>query len=389
MKLLFALTYYYPHISGLTLVVQRLAEALAARGHLITVLASQHSRELPREETHGGVRIVRVPVAFRVSKGAVMPAYARVAPSLVRAHEGVLINLPNTPVEAFVLSFLSRLVIRRPVVAAYHCDLQLPGGLAGRLLSEAVFLSNAATGLLARRVVAGTDDYAAHSRFLRLFERKRDTIPYAVPMRPANGEAVRAFRLRHAPRGERLIGVAARFASEKGVEYLIDALPRVRERIPDVKILFTCDPRHVIGEADYWRRVEPMLAGVREHVAFLGTLDAEQLAAFYGACDVTTLPSVNGTESFGLVQLESMLCGTPVVASDLAGVRVPVQTTGMGRIVPPRDAVGLADALVEVMLRRERYVRPRAEIEDHFSFDRMVRGYEDLFERLTTGKRSG
>lgn len=387
MRLLFALTYYHPHISGLTIVVERLAEALAARGHEITVLTSQHARSLAREETHNGVRIVRVPVAFRVSKGALMPSYARVAASLLRAHDGVLVNLPNTPVESFVLSLLSRFIIRRPLVAAYHCDLQLPGGALARLTSEAVFLSNAATALCAARVVASTDDYAANSRFLRLFARKRETITYAVRLPAAMPAAVREFRLRHAPGGERLIGFAARFAAEKGVEYLIAALPRIRARVPAVKILFTGDPRNVIGEQDYQRRVEPLLREAGDGVEFLGTLEPDEMAAFYSACDVTVLPSVNSTESFGLVQLESMLSGTPVVASDLAGVRVPVRTTGMGRIVPPRDARALADALVEVMLHPDEYARPRAEIESRFDFEAFVRSYEDLFERLTTKKQ--
>ena len=68
MKILFSLTYYYPHISGLTIYAQRLAEALAARGHQVTVLTSQHDPALPREDEHQGVRIVRVPVTFRIGK---------------------------------------------------------------------------------------------------------------------------------------------------------------------------------------------------------------------------------------------------------------------------------------------------------------------------------
>ncbi|HEX8476172.1 MAG TPA: glycosyltransferase family 4 protein [Pyrinomonadaceae bacterium] len=386
MRLLFALTYYHPHISGLTIVVERLAEALAARGHEITVITSQHRSELPLTETHNGVHVVRVPVAFRISKGALMPSYAKVAASLLRRHDAVLMNLPNTPVEATVLSFLCRLVIRRPLAVAYHCDLKLSGTRFSRVINEAVFLSNVAAGLLSQRVVAATDDYANHSRFLRLFETKRETINYLIRIPSADAGAVAAFRRRHAPRGQRLIGFAGRIAAEKGVEYLMAALPHIRAALPDVKILLTGDPRNVIGEEAYWRRIAPSLAEAREHVEFLGTLDWQELAAFYAACDVTVLPSVNSTESFGLVQLESMLCGTPVVASDLPGVRVPVQTTGMGRIVAPRDEHALADALLDVIRRREHYVRPRAEIEKHFAFDDDVRRYEALFERLLDKK---
>ena len=77
-----------------------------------------------------------------------------------------------------------------------------------------------------------------------------------------------------------------------------------------------------------------------------------------------------------------MLCGTPVVATNLPGVRVPVQTTGMGRIVPCRDAVALAEAIVEVIHHRHRSVRPRKQIEHHFSLETTVYRFEDLFARL-------
>jgi glycosyltransferase involved in cell wall biosynthesis len=185
-----------------------------------------------------------------------------------------------------------------------------------------------------------------------------------------------------APGGERLIGFPARFATEKGVEYMLAALPRIHEQIPGAKLLFTVHPESVVGEEQYWNRMQPLIARIREYCEFLGTLPEQQLPAFYAACDVVVLPSINSTEGFGLVQLESMLCGTPVVATNLPGVRVPVQTTGMGRTVPPRDAEALATAVVDVIRNRQSYAKPRAEIESHFPFERSVDEYEKLLQHL-------
>jgi glycosyltransferase involved in cell wall biosynthesis len=382
MKILFSLTYYHPHISGLTIYAQRLAEALTARGHQVTVLTSQHNPDLPLADEHQGVRIVRVPVSFRIGKGPVMISYILIAPSLLRQHDIAILNLPNTPTESASLAILGRLIVRRPLIAIYQCDLRLPPGIINRLVESILFLVNIAAGLFFTRIVSISEDYANHSCFLGLFRRKREIIPAAVVMPTPSAEAVKEFRQRLAPGGERLIGFPARFAAEKGAEYMLAALERIHEQVPRAKLLFTINPESVVGEERYWKRMQPLIARVSDHCEFLGTLSQHDLAAFYGACDVIVLPSVNSTEGFGLVQLESMLCGTPVVATDLPGVRIPVQTTQMGLIVPPRDAEALAIAVVDIILNRPNYVKPRAEIERHFPFERLVERYENLLKRV-------
>jgi len=114
MKVLFILTYYRPHVSGLTIYVERLARALAQRGHQVTVLTSQYDRRLAREEALDGVRVLRVPVAFRFNKGVFMPAFAPLAWREIRAHDVVSIHLPQ--VEATPATLLTRLAGRKPLL---------------------------------------------------------------------------------------------------------------------------------------------------------------------------------------------------------------------------------------------------------------------------------
>jgi glycosyltransferase involved in cell wall biosynthesis len=83
------------------------------------------------------------------------------------------------------------------------------------------------------------------------------------------------------------------------------------------------------------------------------------------------------------VQVESMLCGTPVVATDLPGVREAVRRTGMGLIVPPHDPLALADALIRVIRERAQFQRPRAEIAAAFNLDAALEQYEHLFADCT------
>lgn len=384
MRILFALTYYRPHVSGLTIYVERLARVLAARGHEVTVLTSQYSKDLPAEEERDGVRVVRVPVAWRISKGVVMPTFPVYAWREIRRHDVVSIHLPQF--EASLLALLARLGGRPPVLT-YHCDLQLPPGLFNRFVNQVVFVSNYVAGLLAKSVVAYTEDYADNSPYLRKFTHKRCVIPPPVIMPPADVDGCEALCQEHNLAGKKVIGFAARFAAEKGVEYLLSAIPYILTEIPNIKILFAGEYQNVIGERVY-ERLKPKMDEYSDYLAFLGVLSPQRMADFFSLCDVVVLPSINSTESFGLVQVEAMLCGTPVVASNLPGVRVPTRVTGMGETVPIRNDVALAEAIVRVIRNREQYVRPREEIERAFSLETTQRLYEELFERLTA-RRSG
>jgi glycosyltransferase involved in cell wall biosynthesis len=94
------------------------------------------------------------------------------------------------------------------------------------------------------------------------------------------------------------------------------------------------------------------------------------------------LPSINSTEAFGMVQVEAMICGTPVVATDLPGVRVPVNMTGMGRIVRPKDSQSLAESIIDVLEHKESYSQSPESIVRKFSPDSVAAQYEALFEEL-------
>ena len=377
MKILFVLTYYRPHVSGLTIYVERLARALARRGHQVTILTSQYTKSLAREEMVDGICVVRVPVLFRLNKGVVMPSFAAVAVREIRAHDVVSIHLPQ--VEGALATWLARRAGHRPILT-YHCDLQMPPVWYGRIVDRLTFWDNLAAGRLADVIVAYTEDFATHSPFLSRFlaEGKVQVIlpPVVIPEpRPAE---VAALRERIGLDGQRVIGFAARFAYEKGAGYLINAIPHILEEIPNVRLVFAGPYKDVIGET-IWDDLQPLIKQYEPYLTFLGTLNPAQMADFFAACDVVTVASINNTESFGLVQVEAFMCGTPVVATDLPGVRQPVRMTGMGEIVPVADTAGLAEGIIKVLKDRDAYIRPRTEITQRFALERTTDAYEALF----------
>lgn len=379
MKILVALTYYRPHISGLTIYVERLARGLAQRGHRVTVLTSHYNHSLPYREVIDGVQVIRLPVAFRFSKGVIQPGITLRALALMFKHDIVSIHLPQA--EAGALSFLSRIVAHKPLVLTYHSDLQLPPGVVNRFIDRMVYATNWIGGIFADRISAYTQDFATHSPFLCRFEKKVVVIPPPIEMRPPNVDAVNAIKQKYHTNGHAVVGFAARFAEEKGIDYLLNSIPLVREKIPSVKYLLAGPNDGVIGE-NVMTRLRPLIERFQENVEIVGEMPVQQMGNFFGACDLLTVPSINSTETFGLVQVEAMLSGCPVVASNLPGVREPVRMTGMGEVVPIKDSRALAGAIIQVIQNKSRYVRPREEIAQKFSIEKTIDAYEKLFGDL-------
>lgn len=382
MRILIALTYYRPHVSGLTIYVERLAKALARRGHEVTVLTSHYQRDLAYEEVRDGVRVVRAPVLFRISKGVIMPTIGFLATRWAAWADGISVHLPQF--DAAGIALRGRLM-KKPTVLTYHCDLKMPPGLFNRAANVAIDLANLAAGRFAHRIVSYTQDFAEHSPYLQRFADKLEIIPPPVELPEIAASGIAAFKKMHNPQDQHpVIGMAARFASEKGVEVLLEAFPRLLERYPNARILYAGQFKDVLGEEAYFHRLWPTIQEYKEQGRwkFLGVLDAQQMAAFFRTLDVLVVPSLNSTESFGLVQIEAMLCGTPCVASDLPGVRQPVLQTGMGEIAPVGDAEGLAQAILRVVENRAAYIRPRDEIAARYAPDAIAAAYEAVFERM-------
>jgi glycosyltransferase involved in cell wall biosynthesis len=384
MRILIALTYYRPHYSGLTIYTEREALALAARGHQVTILTSRFDKQLPAREVLNGVEVIRLPVWFHISKGVIMPGMPFWAWKLARRADVVNLHVPQF--DAAPIAVLSRM-LGKPVVLTYHCDLHLPDGFVHHLANRVSNFANRIAALNAHVIVHNTSDYSEQSKFLSDYLVKIYPIFPPVELASITDADRVSFRQKYGLQpGERVIGMVARLATEKGVEYLAQALLQVLEKYPQARVLSVGPYQNVVGEEAYAERLAPLLSQLGRRWSFLGVVSPTELTAFFHECEVTVLPSINSTESFGIVQVESMTCGTPVISTDLPGVRVPVQKTGMGLVVPPANADALAVALIRILDNPGNYHGNPAAIVPHSTPAAVADEYIKIFNSLLSDK---
>lgn len=383
LKILMCLLYYVPHRTGLTIHVQRVAEELARRGHEVTVLTARYKLSLPRDdEMHNGVRVVRLwTPQIPISRGMIMPAYPWAALGLMLQNDVVSIHTPM--LETGLIAVLARLAGRK-VVVTHHGDLILPKGLTNGIIKNTMYAMYAFMARSAARIIAYSQDYAEHSYYLKPFLEKVAPVYPPIHMPLPNPEHTQELRRQWQKDGGPIIGFSGRFVEEKRPDLLIRALEVVNQTFPNARVVFVGE--YEIPYEDTWERHQDLVNQYRDQLIFVGLVDDMQyMADFYAACDVLALTS--DTECFALVQVEAMLSGTPVVMTNTPGGRVPVQVTGMGKLTQAGDWRSIGAALADVIRNREQYVKPRAEIEQIFSFQQTVNSYERILSEHAVPQR--
>ncbi len=376
MKILVILTYYYPHWTGLTAYARRLSEGLARRGHQVTVLTSRYWRTLPKEEIHNGVRIVRLEPLMRISRGLVMPGFPFAANRLIWENDVVQVHIPI--LESPLITVLARRAGKK-VLITHHGDLVMPSKPFDQFVELTVTWLMRQALKSAARITIHTRDYADNSPFLKPFQEKLVPILPPVEIPQPIPEQVAVWRRELQLDKFKLVGFAGRFVEEKGFDFLLKAIPYVLEQMPDVRFVYAGEV-NVVYES-FFKKWRYLVEKWKDYIIMLGLLnDVQKVANFYAMCDVLALPS--RTDCFPMVQVEAMLCGTPTVATDIPGLRVPIRLTQMGRLVQPQDERALADGIVEVLRHRDEYIKSREEIAAIFNLEKTIDEYERLLQSL-------
>lgn len=380
MKILISTTYFHPYSSGLSVYALRLAEGLAELGHEVVVLTSQYEKDLPLREVYGKFLIVRVPVTMHLSKGVIMAGLPNAAREWVDWADIVNLHLPQF--EALVPSTIAA-SLGKPVLAMYHCDLVMSGGLINKLAGVITTALGKMVLDKAALIVQNSLDYAENSGVLSKYLEKVVASPTPITVKTVSKDRAKQFRSEHGfDEKDKIIALAGRVATEKGYEYLAMALPKILHKFPDARVVHAGAWKSVVGEQAYQEQIEEFIRPFGEKWQSLGFLPDEDFETFFSVCDVLVFSSLNATESYGIVQLEAMTQGTPVVASNLPGVRQPVQVTGLGKIVPIRDADAIAGAVIAILEKGDKARFVPAEFLADYQQEAVARRYEAWMEAI-------
>lgn len=375
MKLLITISYYTPNVSGLTIYARNFAEELAKKGYKVTVLTSRFKSGLKYKEKKNGVKIKRIWTPFLFGRGPIMPTYIFESFFVVSRNDIVNCHLPQF--EAILPAIWAK-ILNKKLVVTYQCDLTIWPGLINKTTVFGAYLSQFFTCILADEIVVLNKDYADNSKFLHIF---KDKLNYVYPpirlARPEYRPFERYKNIKYK------IGFVGRLAKEKGLDHLIGSIHYLQKNLGEDFKLFLVGPKKDVVGGSVEKEIAELSKIYKKNLVFLDTLSDEELSGFYKFIDVLVLPSTHKIEAFGMVQIESMLSGCPVVASDIPGVRMPIKLSGMGLVVKPKDSELLANAIVKVIKNKKRYIKNRHEIEKLFDINICINFYEKLFKGIS------
>lgn len=374
MKILVLGKYYPPYCGGIETLTRIWCEGFVARGATVEAVVA-HDRPRSVRETVRGVAIERCARFGNPLSTPLCPSYlsrARRSCDLIQLHA------PNP------LADVSMLLARRhvPLVVTWHSEIIRQARLMTLYRPLLHWVLRRAS-----RVVVATPPQIEHSAVLPAFRSKCVVIPFGLDLARFEAAPVRAAAIdeaRAAAGGRPILLNIGRLVGYKGQRFLIESL-----RDLDAVVW-------LVGGGPLRAELEALAAaiGVSDRVRFWGEVPDNLLPLLLHACDVFVLSSITPNEAFGLVQVEAMACGKPVVCCQLnSGVPYVNQDGVTGFVVPPENAPALAAAarrlLVDPDLARRMGEAGRLRARREFSVDAMIGRYWNLFRELAGGGLPG
>ena len=368
MKIAIISAVFPPYQGGIGNVAYHHALLLKLKGYDVTVFTPNYHSNKTREDIIDGIKVIRV-VPF-VSYGN-----AEYVPSMKKELIGfdtIFLHYPFFGGAEFTLSFVNNNKVSRLFVI-YHMDVIL-SGWKEKIVEWYTEKYLAHILEKAKKIAVTSFDYAKSSLVMQYYEARGEKffeIPNGVDLRyffpgQKNPDIVEKYAL-HGGKIILFVGGLDRAHYFKGVEFLLYAFRGVADK---AKLL-------IIGRGDmleYYRQMAHDFK-IDDRVIFCNNVSAALLPSYYQTADVVVLPSINASEAFGMVLVEAMACGKPVIASNMPGIRTVVEHGRNGLLVEPKSVKDLSQALLKI-LSNETMARSMGELgrrkaEEKYSWEKI------------------
>lgn len=373
MRIAHIISTFPPYRGGMGNSVLHSVKELGRFGHSNTVFTPAYTKIVEEDAASANVKVVRLRPLIAIGNAAILPQL------LWRLKEFDIIHLHYPffgTADIVVLGKLLRLFSGKLIIH-YHMD-TVSQGAKGFIFSIYKFFFLPVIARLASMITCASLDYIRHSdlgAFYETHHQKFCEVSFGVD----------ADRFCPAPAAKRphvlFVGGLDRQHYFKGVERLIEIFPLVRQAVPPARLV-------LVGRGDlenYYRELAAK-AGIADALDMVTDATDEDLIGYYCEAMVTVLPSINKSEAFGLVLLESMSCGTPVIASNLPGVRNVFRNSQHGFLIRTDDNTDLANRLIAMMTHPEETMAmgraARAWVEENYSWQRSAQKLEVAYLRL-------
>ena len=376
--------------------VYELSNRLAEKGNKIIVLAP-HAENSLRQEDIGHVDVHRFRYFYPV-KFEKLAYGAGIIPNFKRSFAAKL----NVPFFLLAEYFSAKYLIEKEGPNVIHAHWLIPQGIIGAMLknkktklivtvhgSDLFPLKNFVFKALQRKVLKKADFCTVNSQatayeIVRRFPEYQDKIriiPMGVDTKLFSPKNVKSKFRQH--KNRKIILFAGRLNEQKGVEYLIKSMAIVNQKIKNAKLL-------IIGQGEYRNKMQKLANSLNlSNVEFLGPIPHKNLVDYYNLTDVFVLPAVTskiGTEGQGLVLLEAMSCGKPVIGTDTGGIRFIIKNNENGLLARERDENDLAENIVKVLsnnkLKQKLSNNGIQFVKDNYSWNRIVKKFNRLYKEL-------
>jgi glycosyltransferase involved in cell wall biosynthesis len=317
----------FPAIGGVERYTLDLSTALVRLGHDVQVIcANEPASAIDRRD---GVRIKRLHFFGKVANTNITLSLLF---HLLRTDFDLIHTHMPTP-WTMEMSLLAAKIKRKPCVLTYHNDVEKAGllGLATRAYSVTVLKLVLS---LVDRILVTQPRILTTSKALAPHRSKVRIVPNGIAQMPSKPS------LERLPSTLLFVSVLDAHHRYKGFQVLAQAMAHLKQVLPDIRLV-------VVGRGELVPEYQALVAklDLERQVQFLGYVDADTLHDLYGRCTMFVLPSIDAHEGFGIVLLEAMAHGAPVITTTAAGLSDEIAERVAGLVVPPKDAPALAQAI--------------------------------------------